>query len=78
MYLLKISISYNKKRIHLLNLLISWISVRSAPKILSEKGDCIVLFQKSKKIFWCHFSANSLLETFSFLTVLLEDFLSKS
>ena len=39
-YLLKISIIYNKKQIHLLNLFINCISARSAPQILSIKDAC--------------------------------------
>ena len=37
-YLLKISIAHNKKWTPLLNLLINYISARSAPQILSWKG----------------------------------------
>ena len=37
-YLLKISITHNKKQIPLLNLLIDCVSVRSASQILSIKG----------------------------------------
>ena len=37
MYLLKISITHNKKRIPLLNLLVNYISARSAPQIVSLK-----------------------------------------
>ena len=34
-YLLKISIAHNKNLIPLLNVLINWISAKSAPQILS-------------------------------------------
>ena len=38
------SIIHNKKRIPLLNLLINCTSARSAPQILSIKGECTYLF----------------------------------
>ena len=40
---LKISIAYHKRRIPLLNLLINYISVRSAHKISSVKNECTFL-----------------------------------
>ena len=43
-YLLKISITHNKKRIPLLNLLINCISARSEPQILSIKDECTFVF----------------------------------
>ena len=42
-YLLKMSITHNKKTIPLLNLLINYISARSALQILFLKGDCTFL-----------------------------------
>ena len=42
-YLLKISITHNKKQIPLLNLLINYISVTSASNILSKKDECTFL-----------------------------------
>ena len=39
-YLLKISITHNKKQIPLLNLLITCISARSAPQILPWNDEC--------------------------------------
>ena len=43
-YLLKISITHNKKRIPLLNLLINSISERSVAQILSINGECTLRF----------------------------------
>ena len=71
------SVANNKKRIPLLNLLISCISARSVPQILSIKGDCIFLFSNFLIIGLCNSFANSLLEIFSFLITLPEVFLSK-
>ena len=45
-YLLNTSITHNKKRIRLLNLLISCILAGLAPKILAIKGECTFLFFK--------------------------------
>ena len=39
-YLLKISLTYNKTRILLLNLLLNCILARSTPQILSVKDEC--------------------------------------
>ena len=39
-YLLKILITLNKKRTPILDVLINWISARSAPKIFFMKRDC--------------------------------------
>ena len=84
-YLLKISITHNKKRIHLLNLLISCISARSVPQTLSIKAECTFLFSNLQIIGSCNSSANSLLDTLSFLIAELfecvaspEVFLSKN
>ena len=67
-----------KKGIPLLNLLISCISARPAPKILSIKCYCTFLFLNFLVIGLCDSSANSLLEIFSFLTVPPKGFLSKN
>ena len=75
-YLLKISITHNKKQIPFLILLINCISARSAPKILFIKGDCNFLFQIFLIIGLCSSSVNSLFEMFSFLIVPPEIFLS--
>ena len=40
------SITHNKNRNPLLNLLINWISARSAPQILSIKDEYTFLFSK--------------------------------
>ena len=75
------SITHNKKRIPLLNLLINYISARSAPQILSIKDECTFIFVIFLIIGLCNSSANSsansLLEIFSFLTVPPEVLLSK-
>ena len=65
-YLLKISIARNKKRIPLLNLLINCISARSAPQILSIKGDHTFLYLNFLILGLGNSSANSLFEIFSF------------
>ena len=67
-YLLKISITYNKKRILLLDLLINWISARSAPQILSIKGQYAFRFLNFLIIGLCNSSPNSWFDIFSFLT----------
>ena len=72
------SITHTKKQIPLLNLLIDCISAKSAPQILSIKGDCIFLFLNFLVIGLCNSSANSLFEIFLFLILLPEDFLSKN
>ena len=66
-YLLKISMTYNEKQIPLLNVLINCISARSAPQILSIKGECTYLFLSFLIIDLCNYSANSFFEIFSFL-----------
>ena len=48
------------------------------PQILSKKGDCAFLFLDFLRTGLCNFSANSLLEIFSFLTLPPEDFSSKN
>ena len=68
MYLLKISITHNQKRIHLLNFLINCTSARSAPQILFIKGEGTFLFQNFLIIGLCNSSALSLFKIFSFLT----------
>ena len=62
MYLLKISVIHNKKPIPLLNVLNNCISARSAPQILSIKGECTFHFSKILIIGLCISSANSLLK----------------
>ena len=64
MYLLKITITHNKKRIPLLNLLINCISARSAAQILSE---CTFLLLNFLIIGLCNSLANSWSEMFSIL-----------
>ena len=60
------SITHNKKRIPLLNLLINCISAGLAPQILSMKDECTFLFLNLLIIGLCNSSANSMLEIFSF------------
>ena len=54
------SITHNKKRIPLLNLLINYISARAAPQILSIKGECTFLFLNFLMIGLRNSSVNSL------------------
>ena len=63
------SITHNKNQNPLLNLLINCVSARSAPQILSIKGNCTFILLNFPIIGLCSSSANSLLEIFSFLTV---------
>ena len=77
-YLPEISITHNKKRIPLLNLLIYCISARSAPQILFIKDECTFLFLNFLIIDLCNSSANSLFDIFSFLIGPAEVFLSKN
>ena len=74
MYLLKISTTRNKKRIPLISLLINWISARSAPQILSIRGECTFLLLNFLIIGFYNSSADSLFEIFSFLMPLSEIF----
>ena len=60
-----------------LNLLINFISTRSAPQILSMKAECTFLFVNFLIIHLCDSSVNSLLDIILFLTVLPKLFLSK-
>ena len=69
------SIAYNKKRIFLFNLLINFISARSAPEILSMKGECTFPFFNSLIIGLCNSSANFLFQIISFLISVPEAFL---
>ena len=69
--------THNKKRIPLLNLLISCISARYAPQILSMKGECTFL-TLNLITGLCNSSANCWSDIFSFLTPLPEVFLSKN
>ena len=58
------SIINNKNLNHLLNSLINCISARSAPQILSMKGECTFLLLNFLIIGLCNSSANYLLEIF--------------
>ena len=58
------SITHNKKRIPLLQLLVNSISARSAPQILPIKGDCTFPFLNFRIIGLCNSSANSFWEYF--------------
>ena len=60
------SITHNKNLNPLLNLLINSISARSAPQVLSIKGECALLFSDFLIIGLCISSANSFLETIAF------------
>ena len=71
-------ITRNKKRLPLLNLLINCISARSAPQILSIKGDCAFNNCAFLIIGLCNSCANCWSANFSFLIPLPEEFLSKS
>ena len=53
------------------------MSTRSAPQILSIKEECTILFLTFLIIGLCNYSADSLFEIFSFLTVPPEIFLSR-
>ena len=68
---------YDKYLNPLLNLLISCISAKSAPQILSIKGECTFLLLNFRIIGLCNSSANSLLGIFSFLILLPEVFYQK-
>ena len=61
------SITQNKSLNPLLNLLINCKPARSAPRILSIKGECTFLFLKFLIIVLCNSAANSLFEIFSVL-----------
>ena len=63
--------------IPLLNLLTNCISTRSAPQIISIKGECTFLFLSFLIIGLCNSSANSLLEIFLLWIPLPEVFLLK-
>ena len=54
-HLLKISVTHNKKRIPLLNLLINCVSGRSAPQRLSIEDECTFLFLKFLIIRLCNY-----------------------
>ena len=71
------SITQNKSLNPLLNLFINCISARSAPQILSIKGECTFLLLNFLIIGSCNSSANSLLEIISFLLPLPEVFYQK-
>ena len=77
-YLLQMSITHNKNLNPLLNLLINCIFASSAPQTFKEWLYFSFLEFLNWFLNWfVHSSANSLLEIFSFLTVLPEFFLSK-
>ena len=67
-YLLKIWITHDKKRITLLNSLIICISARPAPQILSIKDEHTFRFLNYLVIGLCNCSAISLFDIFRFLT----------
>ena len=68
------SITHNKNLNRSLNLLGNCISARSAPQILSIKGECTFLFSNFLIIGLCNSSANFLLDLISFLIVPPEAF----
>ena len=72
------SITHNRNINPLLNLLINWISARSAPQILSVKSECTFLLLNFIIIGLRNSSDNSLLEIISFLTVPPEVFYQKN
>ena len=76
-YLLWLSITPNKNLNPVFDLLIICISAKSAPQILSIKGDCTFLSLNILIIGLCNSFASSLLEKFSFVIPLPEIFLSK-
>ena len=65
-YLLKISITLDKKRIPSLNLLINYISTRSAPQVLSIKVEYTLHFSNFLIIGLCIFLASSWFNMFLF------------
>ena len=71
------SITHNKNLNPLLNLLINCIPAKSAPQIVSIKGDCTFLFLNFLIIGLCGSSANSLFEIVLLLIPLPEVVLSK-
>ena len=72
------SIAHNKNLNPILNLLINCISSKSAPQILSIKGECTFSLLNFPVIVFSNSFANSLLQIFSFLIPLPEVYLSKS
>ena len=72
------SITHNKKRISLLNLVIYSMSARSASPILSIKRECAFPFMNFLIIALCNSLDKYLLDTFSFLIPLLfiEEFIN--
>ena len=77
---------HNKKQIPLLNFLVNCISARSAPQILSIKGQYTLRFSNFPVSGFCNSSANSHIaktkgrwfDLISFLTAPKEGFLSKN
>ena len=72
------SITHNTNLDPLLNLLITCISGKSAPQVLSIKGECTFLLLNFRIFGLYNSSANSLLGTFSFSIPIPEVFLSKN
>ena len=72
------SIVHNKHLNPLSNLLANCISARSPPQILPMKGECTFLLSSFLIIGLCNSSANSLLDTISFLVSPSEVLLSKN
>ena len=68
---------HNKNLNCLLDLLINCISARSAPQILSIKGDRTLLFSNFLKTALCNSSANCFFEIFSFSIPLADVFYKK-
>ena len=71
------SITHNKDLNPLINLIINCISARSAPQILSIKGECTFHLLNFLIISFCNSSADCLFEIFSFLIPLPEVFYQK-
>ena len=71
------SFTHNKNPNPLLNVLFNCISARSAPQILSMKGECTFLLLRFLIIDLCNSYANSLLEIFSISNTIIRSFLIK-
>ena len=72
------SITHNKKQISLVNLLINSISAKSAPQILSIKGDCTFLLLNFLIIGLCNSSVNCCYHILSCLIPVSEVFFTKT
>ena len=66
------------KKIPLLNLVINYISARSAPQLLSIKDECTFLVLDFLIVVLCNSLVNTLFDAFSFLIAPLEVDLSAS